>query len=266
VELGVKSALSRVAEYRAARVRFGRLLLALDFDGTIAHIVERPEQAQLASDIQTALHLLRRRHDTEVAFVSGRRLEDLQTRCGLDNAFYAGNHGLEICGPGVKITNTVAESNVPAMHAFAEALHQALRHIDGVYVEDKRLTLSVHFRLVNDATDIVRVRELVLDVYSRHRTGITLTQGKKVIEARPEIDWNKGDAVLFLLDAMGGPQRAPAYTIFVGDDRTDEDAFAAVQNLGAGVLVGDPIAVTAASAFLPSVDAVAQFIAELARD
>ena len=90
-------------------------------------------------------------------------------------------------------------------------------------MEDKQLTLSVHFRMVEDESDAARVRDVVRTC-ARGHTGIRLTDGKKVVEIRPDVDWHKGRAFRFLRDTLEERfGRGPA--VFIGDDRTDEDAF-----------------------------------------
>ncbi len=260
----IPHAMERVDAWRAARRRTGRMLLALDYDGTLAPIAARPEAAELPAATRGVLARLAARPDTDVAVVSGRTLEDVRARVGLAGVYYAGNHGLEIEGPGVQRVHTGAAASRPRIEACAAALRRALAGIEGVVIEDKGLTLSVHYRLVSAAEDVERVRALTRDACAG-RERLRLTEGKRVLEVRPDVDWDKGRATRFLLDALELDALTAAPVLFIGDDRTDEDAFRALRGRGDGVLVAEsPPEDTAATALVRSTDEVAALLAELA--
>jgi trehalose 6-phosphate phosphatase len=212
------------------------MLVALDFDGTLSPIVERPEDAALLDGLESPLRRLVDRQDTVAAIVSGRGLADVRERVGLDAVYYAGNHGFEIEGPGVSRVHPAAAEARPLLEACVNALAGGLADEPGTEVEDKRWTLSIHYRRAERAGAEERVRGAVRD--HCWRPGLRVTEGKKVFEVRPDVDWDKGRATRFLLDTVGGGAPLPA--IFIGDDRTDEDAFAVVRDLGGGIVVGDP--------------------------
>lgn len=258
------SALDRVDVLRAARETAGSLLLGLDFDGTLAPIVPRPEDAALPDDSRAAIDALARRGDTHIALVSGRSLADLRSRVEFEQVYYAGNHGLEIDGPGVHRIHPEAQAARDSLARLARALEKSPGHIDGVIIEDKGLTLSVHFRLVDSETLIEQVRDQVRHT-ARSFDGVRLTDGKKVVEIRPDVDWNKGRAFRFLRDTLEERfRRGPA--IFIGDDRTDEDAFRELGEPDCSIVVGDPPQhETIAQTHLRSPHEVAQFLQLLAR-
>ncbi|HEV7588650.1 MAG TPA: trehalose-phosphatase [Longimicrobium sp.] len=257
-------ALERVPDWADAWTRTGRLVLLLDFDGTLAPIVDRPELAAMPEPTRRALERLMARPGVEVAVVSGRGLADARERAALPGIAYAGNHGMEIHGPGIDRIHPEAAAARPVLERAAGELRAALEDIPGAFVEDKELTLSVHFRLApRDRLDELHgiVRRVVdpLD-------GVHLTEGKQVIEVRPNVDWNKGRAVLFLLDQMRPPPEAPV--LYFGDDRTDEDAFRALAGFSPsaeGVLVADhPPESTAATSFVHTPAEVGEVFAALA--
>lgn len=256
-------AMRRIDVLHAARAEAGSLLLGLDFDGTLAPIVPRPEAAAILPASRRALDMLAARGDTHIALVSGRSLEDLRRRVVLDNVHYAGNHGLEIEGPDVHRVHAEAEAARGTLQSLARALQRTLEPIRGVIVEDKGLTLSVHFRLVTDGDEETRVRESVHAV-GRDYDGIRLTDGKKVVEIRPDVDWHKGRAFRFLRDTLEERfGRGPA--IFIGDDRTDEDAFRELGSTDCSIVVGDPPEhESIAQACLRSPEEVAKFLSLLA--
>jgi trehalose 6-phosphate phosphatase len=258
-------AMDRIDVLRAARAAAGMLLLGLDFDGTLAPIVPRPEDAALLPAARAALDLISARSDTHIALVSGRSLEDLRSRVVIDRVYYAGNHGLEIEGPGVHRLHEDAVSARATLEQLAHDLGRTLHAMDGVIVEDKILTLSVHFRLVTDEAQALRVREEVR-ACARQYGDVRLTDGRKVVEIRPDVDWNKGRAFRFLRDTLEDRfGRGPA--VFIGDDRTDEDAFRELGSTDCSIVVGDPPQHhSVAQAVLRSPEDVAQFLRLLAYD
>lgn len=275
--MSLPHALDRVQSLVTLRRLTGRMLVALDFDGTLAPIVERPEDAALHEDVAAPLRRLTERSDTVTALVSGRALADVRERVDLDGIYYAGNHGFEIEGPGVDRVHPEAAGARPALEACIAALEEGLADEPGTEIEDKRWTLSIHYRRAEREGAAARVRAAI-DEHCR-RPGLKVTEGKKVFEVRPDVEWDKGKAVEFLLevitggDAVGtgsrgtprvpGAPRLPA--IFIGDDRTDEDAFAVVRDLGGGIVVGHPPPEeTGATAWLRGPDEVAELIRSLA--
>lgn len=242
------------------------MLVALDYDGTLLPIAPRPEAAVLPEETRRLVARLAARPDTDVAVISGRGLEDIRSRVGLEGVYYAGNHGLELSGPGLEWVHPDALRAQPAMAACAADLVAGLGGIDGVVIEDKRITLSVHYRLVRDEAEVARVRRTVLATCAG-RDGLRITEGKRVLEVRPTVDWDKGRATRFLVEALGleTPTRPPV--VFFGDDLTDEDAFRALRGRGDGVLVASAAELdrdTAATALVESTDEVLELLAALA--
>ncbi len=255
----------RLPDLIALRRDAGRMLVALDFDGTLSPIVERPEDAALLDEVAEPLRRLVGRSDTVAAIVSGRGLADVRSRVARPELFYAGNHGFEIEGPGVDRIHPAAREARPGLESAIAGLNEALSDEPGVQVEDKRWTLSIHYRRATRDGAEDRVRAAVLE--HCRRPGLRVTEGKKVFEVRPDVEWHKGKATEFLLDVVskesGGGHELPA--IFIGDDRTDEDAFAVVRERGGGIVVGDPPpADTRAIAWVRGPVEVASLIRELA--
>lgn len=253
----------RIDDWLARRTAAGRMLLALDFDGTLAPIVPRPEDATIDAAARAALRRLSGDARTTVAIVSGRGLADARERVGIDGIYFAGNHGLEIEGPDLHREHEQARAARPALERCAERLLVELADVAGIIIEDKGLTYSVHFRLVATAAardDVIRRVRAACGA----EPGIRLTEGKMVVEIRPDVDWDKGRAVDFLLDTLFDDAR-DVLVLFIGDDRTDEDAFRALSGRGEGVIVADPLpATTAASAFVHSPSEVVTLLERLA--
>ncbi|MGQ0560288.1 MAG: trehalose-phosphatase [Gemmatimonadota bacterium] len=255
-----------VGTWREQRSRLGHLLIALDFDGTIAPIVSRPQEASMLAQARVVIERLLKRADTDVALVSGRSLHDLRARSRIAGAYYSGNHGLQIDGPGVHETRQDALALLPRVQAIGRELAHQLAGIEGVYLEDKELTLSVHSRMIEAEAERARVHDIVEQTYRARREGLKLTYGKRVIEVRPDVEWHKGEATLFLIGCIERARRSRVFPIFIGDDVTDEDAFRALAGRGAGVLVAPaPPPDTAARAWVRSPEEVVTLLEGLAR-
>ncbi len=257
-------AFDKLPQWLAARSHAGRILLALDFDGTLTGIVPHPEDARLDPDTEAALRRLTARPDSDVAIISGRALEDIRARVGIPGVFYAGNHGLEIEGPGVQRVHAEAAAVRPRLSACAELLRPTVEKLPGAILEDKGLTVSIHYRNVEDESAAKKLLALVTDTVAAH-AGLRVTTGKKVIEIRPDVNWDKGRATRFLLDTLQAGAGTMMPVFFVGDDATDEDAFRAIADRGTGIVVAStPPATTAATAYLRSPAEVSQLLAAFA--
>ena len=142
--------------------------------------------------------------------------------------------------------------------------------VPGVAIEPKKISVAAHYRLVADEGDRAKVREAVQQLLAERPDELKMTPGKMVYELQPKLDWDKGRAVLYLIDALGldGDDVIPLY---LGDDITDEDAFQALKGRGIGIYVGsqtDPERdgrSTAADFVLDSVAEVERFLDGLAR-
>ena len=252
-----------VPEWRARREKAGHMLIALDFDGTIAPIVPHPDDAQMLPQARSVLHRLAERSDTEIALISGRSLADLRRRIGIDDVYYAGNHGLEIHGPDLDDIVDGAVDLVPRVQDCFQTLVAGVGDIPGVFIENKHLSLSVHYRMVDDPALQQHVEAEVAKVFAEHSTGLRLTTGKRVREIRPDIDWHKGRALLYIIEEIEAVRGAPMLPMFVGDDKTDEDGFIALRGRGAAVLVGAVDAHTAASSFVHSPEEAVTLLEQL---
>ena len=244
-----------------------RVLLLSDYDGTLTPIVDRPELADLPAGTRQLLRALAHRHCFTVGIISGRALSDLKQRVGIGSIVYAGNHGLEIEGPGISFINPLAEEMKPVLRVIHQVLSNALHTVRGALVEDKGLSLSVHYRLVEE--EEVEEAKTVFERILRmpHLSGkVKITSGKKVHEVRPAVDWDKGKAIKLLMKRYGkGGRRSGLLPVYLGDDLTDEDGFGAIERYGDGltVFVGGESDSTMARYFLRSPDEVERFLSML---
>ncbi|HEX7363579.1 MAG TPA: trehalose-phosphatase [Dehalococcoidia bacterium] len=239
------------------------ILLLIDYDGTLTPIVNRPELAVLSSDTRKLLRKLAKNRHYIIGIISGRALSDLKSKIGLDDLIYAGNHGLEIEGLGSSFLEPVAAEMQPLFDMLHRALSATTRSIRGVFVENKGLTLSVHYRMAE-----AKEEDKVKDVFQKvtdplHVTGrIRITQGKKVYEIRPPVDWNKGKAVTWLMAKLkDSSKKRRILPVYLGDDLTDEDAFNVVNKIhGISIVVGEDNIDSVAQYFLKSPEEVTYFL------
>jgi len=245
-----------------------RVLLLCDYDGTITPIVERPELADLSEKTRQLLQALARQSSFTVGILSGRALADLRLRVGISGIIYAGNHGLEIEGPGIGFVIPLAEEMRPVFHLINQVLSKALTPIRGVQVEDKGLTVSVHYRMVEEGKS-EEVRNIFERVIANARSlgKVITTSGKKVYEVRPAVKWDKGEAIALLIDRYGKTKtKKELLPIFLGDDQTDEDGFRVIEKHdGISVFVGEQTNNSAARYYLKSPAEVEQFLERLAQ-
>jgi trehalose 6-phosphate phosphatase len=250
----ILSALEHVQEIARSG---GQLAVFLDYDGTLTPIVSHPEDAWLSDSMRQTLRSLAAR--VPVAILSGRDLDDVRGRVHVDGIIYAGSHGFDIAGAG-GLRRELGAAYLPVLDTAETALREALDEIPGAQLERKHFSVAAHYRNVNE-NDALRVALAVDAVAARHPELRSL-DGKKVYELLPDIDWNKGKAVLWLLETLG-LIRDKVLPIFIGDDRTDEDAFRALEKRGISILVSEQPQVTAASYWLNNPEEVESFLREL---
>jgi trehalose 6-phosphate phosphatase len=260
-DIGPLWALAAMSEIRR-EIHGRRIGFFLDLDGTLAPIVAHPDLVELPIRTRDILGRLVKNH--LVCFVSGRGLEDLRGKIGLTSAFYAANHGHQIVGPPESgIALEVGAEHSEELQAALAQLERGLLSVDGVAVEAKALSISVHYRLVA-GTDRPVVDRAVREVAGRFPS-LRLTRGKMVYELRPPGTWNKGQAMLWLLEQLAwSPHRG--CPICLGDDLTDEDMFAAAEGWGVNVAVGPPDRPTRAHYWLRDSSESASFLNTFAAD
>ncbi|GER40280.1 haloacid dehalogenase-like hydrolase superfamily protein [Striga asiatica] len=207
------SALSKFDEIM--KVSMGKqIVVFLDYDGTLSPIVDDPESAFMTAEVYN--------------FV---RLSEL---------YYAGSHGMDIKGPSKGHTkgNQIilcqpATEFLPIIHEVEKSLSEEIKHIPGANIENNKFCLSVHYRCVEEKRwiELGDKVKLVMKDYQQLR----LSQGRKVMEIRPMIKWDKGNALEFLLESLGFAESNDVFPVYIGDDRTDEDAFMVLRDRGQGL-------------------------------
>ncbi len=236
-----------------------RLAVFLDFDGTLSPIVPRPGDARLADGMRPVVEALADR--VPVAIVSGRDRPDVERRVRIDGLFYAGSHGLDIAGPGRSMTLPEAEAVVAEVDRVEAEMRDRVGEVNGVVLERKRFSLAVHYRMVAEAEVEAVLR--AVDEVAAQAEGLRLRSGKKVVELEPDLDWDKGRAVAWIMDALG-IDLDRYQVLYVGDDETDEDAFRALAVGGIGIRVGPGVMSTRADYRLADPDGVRELLGWLA--
>lgn len=218
------------------RLKGKGLFLFLDYDGTLTPIVKTPKDAVIPVKNRTLLDRLRDKPNLRLAIISGRALSDVVKRVGIRGIIYAGNHGLEIQGPGIRFTAPMTNSIKKAVRDLNEKLKAEYSRFKGVFVEDKGLTVSVHYRLA-DTKDFNRISSIFNKNTAPYiESGrIRIGTGKKVFEIKPNIKWDKGDVVSWFIST-----HKDTVPIYLGDDITDDDAFKVLKRKGLTVFVGKP--------------------------
>ncbi|MCU0641358.1 MAG: trehalose-phosphatase [Candidatus Margulisbacteria bacterium] len=228
--------------------------LFLDYDGTLTPIVDHPDRARLGAVRKRFLRTLAQRPVVKIAIVSGRSLASVRKQVGLPGLIYIGNHGLEIMLGKRRVVVPAARRFAKTVRELKTVLHRGLP-FPGVLIEDKGYTISVHYRKVH-RRHLKSFRQAFFRAIAPWRKRIRVTAGKKVLELRPPGLWGKGRAVKWLLRQ---PQLRGYQPVYIGDDRTDEDAFRALRQRGLTLRVGLTSA-TAAQKCLPGISGVYRYL------
>ncbi len=236
--------------------------LFLDYDGTLTPIVSRPEDAKISPKMKDLLAQLAEKYT--VAVITGRDMDDVKKLVGLNNLVYAGSHGFRISGPdGLYKEHEKTSVLLPELNIIEKELMELQKKYKGVQIDRKRYAIGVHYRNAKDEEidDILADFEEVLAKNPGYKKGT----GKKIVEIKPDLDWHKGKAVLWILQELGLAADDSVIPVYIGDDDTDEDAFEALETdgIGIGIMVEHSGNSTHASYTLKDVDEVATLFKKL---
>jgi trehalose-phosphatase len=209
----------------------------LDFDGTLTRIAATPDKCFLPEAVKKSLRKIAGNAAVQLAFISGRRLKDLKTRVGIKKVIYSGNHGLEVEGPGIAFKPFIVPGYQRIVTGIKRELARKAATIPGVWVEDKGLTISLHYRLAAKP-DVPAVKKMFRETVGPYLSvnALKVKSGKMVVEVMPPVEWDKGKVVRWLWSQrFSAAQRKAGVPLYVGDDITDEDAFRAIAANGVTV-------------------------------
>jgi len=233
-----------------------RLFLLLDYDGTLCPIVSRPELAVCPPQVRSLLGKLRDSPKARVAIISGRALEDLKNKVGVQGIMYVGNHGLEVENPAGSHRKKLSPERQNELKKIRDSLETDLKPVPGILFEDKGPILTVHYR--NAPREFAfRVQEAAEKALQPFPDRWQVSPGKKIVEIRPQAGFDKGKTVREILNRFPSGRSLPVY---LGDDHSDEDAFQALGSQGVSIWVGSGAASSSAQYFLLDPEEVRGFL------
>lgn len=206
-------------------------ILMLDFDGTLTPIIGYPPNAKLSIETKNLLQKLSKKHNLFLAIISGRELVFIKKRVRLPNIIYGGNHGLEGEIFGEKYSFPIPKNMLTALKNIRKQLNRIKGQIQETYIEDKKLSLSVHYRQV-DKDLLPKVQLMlkeILELYVKKGL-ISIVKGRRVIEISPKVNWNKGNFAKMIFNRISKQAKIKPAVIFIGDCTTDEDIFRKFKN------------------------------------
>ncbi|MCO5564756.1 hypothetical protein L7F22_018424 [Adiantum nelumboides] len=262
------------------QARGKQIAVFLDYDGTLSPIVEDPDCAYMSDEMRTTVKEVAANFPT--AIITGRRRDKVYEFVHLAELYYAGSHGMDIMGPaegcnGFKADGLQAKDSkgndvvlfqpaseyLSLMDEVCSLLKERSKKYRGARVDHNKYCATLHFRCVKEEDWLALAEEVqaILKEYPE----LTLTQGRKVLELRPAIEWHKGKALEFLIEALGLGNPSKVFPIYIGDDRTDEDAFQVLREKGSScsILVSKVSKDTCATYSLQDPSQVMQFLQQL---
>lgn len=245
---------------------FRGIYLFLDYDGTICPLSRETYHPVLSAAMREMLEKLNHKPCFKVALISGRSIKDLKKKIGLRSLVYGGNHGLEISGPGLRFESPVKPGHKKIINKLILKFRERFSDIPGFLVNDKGLSVSLHYRFTKPEHKKWIHRNYLEIIQPFISTGkITVFPGKKIHEVKPNIFWNKGNAVEWLLNhETEKTKELPLLPIYLGDDITDEDAFRVLSDKkGVSVRIGRPRRTSHARYFLKNIAEVFSFLKRL---
>jgi trehalose-phosphatase len=216
------------------------LLLVTDFDGTLSELALTPGEAVMSPQVRDTLRVVGDHPRTTLAVVSGRRIEDVRERTADVAPFVGGLHGLEISGPTGGFLHPALARVEPVIADILMRARVALAWCQDVVLENKQYALTCHVRKVApDAAgralgQFVEIAQPALDADL-----LRVLPGAQALELLPAVEWHKGKAVDWIRSVVDLGPTSGVGIIYLGDDRTDEDAFATLQGRGVAIGVGD---------------------------
>jgi trehalose 6-phosphate phosphatase len=224
-----------------------------DYDGTLTPIAKRPELAKLDEQTKELLISITNKPKHKLIIVSGRSIRNLISTVRIKGIYYSGNHGFEIKGPDMDYSYPLSPNIKDTVLNIFEILRSQIGKIEGVILEHKGATLSIHYRLTpNDKVNTIK--NAVKRSIKIHED-LKITSGKKVMEIRPKVDWDKGRTVLWIMSRF----KEKGLVIYLGDDTTDEDAFSVIKN-GITILVSNRRRSSKAKYYVNNVKEVKKFL------
>jgi alpha,alpha-trehalase len=231
------------------------VVIFFDYDGTVTPIVSHPKDAKLSEAMKNTL--IKLSNQCTLAVISGRGLNDIKSLVGIKGIHYAGSHGYEIEGPCIKMEYEGALKFVKTFDILEREITKQLENVKGALVERKKFSIALHYRNVSESE--AHLVENAADEAVKKYPKLRKSYGKKVYELQPDLQWNKGKALEWLMQKLH-IQKMGSKVFYIGDDITDEDAFSAIKTYGIGILVGAEARTTCAQYKLRDTDQTLHFL------
>ena len=233
------------------------LLIALDFDGVLAPLVDNPDDSRITPEGRAALEALTELAGVQVALVSGRGLANLRTVSQADERWWmVGSHGIEVEAPAHAGAISVPTANQGDLQAVWDDFVAVADQFPGTWVETKPWGAALHTRSLDSGTE-EQVREAARERIARYGDALTTRLGHGIIESSLQSQ-TKGDGLTALMREI-----EPECTLFMGDDVTDEDALAVLGEGDVGIKVG--LQPSVAPYRLETIPEVAEFLMQVAK-
>jgi len=232
-----------------------------DYDGTLTPIIENPYQAFLSQEMREVLANLAKK--ILVAIVSGRDKNNLYELINLPDIFYIGNHGFDIKAPENNLSMEIGKDYAIFLQNFLQTINLELQSIPGALIEPKKYSVAIHYRNLKeeDKQKVIEVTQKIITESPKLKLGL----GKQVLEALPNIDWDKGKAILWLIKKLN-LDHDNIIMLYFGDDLTDENAFQVLPESSVGILVGHHSQKTYADYRIKTPEQVKNFLKKLMQE
>lgn len=243
-----------------------KTILLTDFDGTLTPIQKHPDLVNLSEEIRQILIKYSQNKAIFLGIITGRSLKQIKKLVNIPEILYIANHGIELEGPGIHYVSKEARKARYILWHIYMRLFKSLRHIEGMHIEDKGFSISLHYRAVKKKGDIEFVTSTLHAITKPFldRKMLSLSTGKMVYEIRPPVEWNKASTIQWLL-AHYFPEEFSegALLIYLGDDKADIEVFDSLRGKGLTIFVGNPLDTSTADYYVHSPDEVKAFLEHL---
>lgn len=209
-----------------------RILLMLDFDGTLTSIFNNPDDSYVPSETSQILKELKEK--VLIAVVSGRDIKTMAKKINFSVDYLCGSHGLEIKGKDLHFKHPEATKMKKLIDKLHKEIIEEFKEYPDILIEKKTFSFAFHYRNVEKKNRRVIVKHFLSIINSFKHYPIKIQKGKMVIEILPKLDWDKGKAIILIMKHLNDS----VYPIYVGDDITDEFAFLAIKQKGLTIRIG----------------------------
>jgi trehalose-phosphatase len=241
-------------------------ILLTDFDGTLTPIQKHPDLVNLSEEIRQILIKYSQNKAIFLGIITGRSLKQIKKLVNIPEILYVANHGIELEGPGIHYVSKEARKARYILWHIYMRLFKSLKHIEGMHIEDKGFSISLHYRAVKKKGDIKFITSTLHAITKPFldRKMLSLSTGKMVYEIRPPVEWNKASTIQWLLAHYFPLEFSEnALLIYLGDDKADIEVFDRLRGKGLTIFVGNPSDTSTAEYYVHSPEEVRVFLEHL---